>query len=53
VTRDELLTELRRCEVFSEDDEEVAHWDADKALLKFINDPEITEAFEAIRRWYA
>jgi len=37
----------------SSQDEEIAHIDADKALLAFIDDPEITEAFEAIHKWYA
>ena len=34
-------------------DEEIAHVKADEALLEFINDPEITEAFDAIEKWYA
>lgn len=34
-------------------DEEVAHADADKALLDYIDDPEITKAYEAIPKWYA
>jgi len=35
------------------DDLEVAHSNADEALLKFINDPEITKAFDNIDKWYA
>lgn len=34
-------------------DEEVAHDLADKALLEFINDPEVTELFNAIDKHYA
>lgn len=34
-------------------DEERAHVLADQALLEFINDREVTDAFEAIERWYA
>lgn len=34
-------------------DPEVDHRMADDALLTYINDPEITEAFHAIRKWYA
>ena len=45
----EFLIELNRLNF----DEEEAHVLADKALLKFINDPEVTEAFEDINKWYA
>lgn len=34
-------------------DQEGAHVRADEALLEYIDDPEITEAFEAIEKWYA
>lgn len=34
-------------------DPEDAHGSADEALLEFINDPEITEAFEMVPKWYA
>lgn len=34
-------------------DEEVQHIFADQALLDYINDPQITEAFSSIRKWYA
>lgn len=29
------------------------HPKADMALLEYINDPEITEAFKKVERWYA
>ena len=51
MTRDELLTTLNECAVG--DDLEVAHQKADEALLEFINDPEITAAFESWEKWYA
>ena len=35
------------------DDPESDHLDADKALLKYINDPEITKAFNDIKKWYS
>jgi len=35
------------------DDPEQAHIHADELLLKFINDKEISDAFEEIDRWYA
>lgn len=34
-------------------DEERAHGMADDLLLSFINDSEITNAFNAVKRWYA
>ena len=34
------------------DDPEGDHKDADRALLKYINDPEITKAFNDIKKWY-
>lgn len=34
-------------------DTEVDHCNADDALLEFINDPEITEAFNKTEKWYA
>lgn len=34
-------------------DTERAHKAADKALLAYIDDPEVTAAFTALERWYA
>lgn len=51
LTRDELLKELK--DLSGHYDAEVAHASADDLLLKFINDEEITAAFENIERWYA
>jgi len=34
-------------------DEEVCHLEADRALLAYINDTEITLAFDKIEKWYA
>ena len=53
MTRDELLACLERCRAMSNYDAEVAHGDADDALVAYINDPEITAVYEAIARWYA
>lgn len=50
MTKAELLEKLRACNT---GDEEVDHANADDALLEFINDPEVTVAFEAIDKWYA
>ena len=51
MTKDELLKILRDCA--KSDDPEIAHGDADEALLKFINDPQISAAFDLIEKWYA
>ena len=34
-------------------DQEMAHVDADDALLEFIGDEDITRAWNAIEKWYA
>jgi hypothetical protein len=46
-----LLAKLR--EAAASGDTEGGHLDADQALLGFINDAEITAAYEEIPRWYA
>lgn len=43
-----ILKELESCK-----DAEYAHGTADRFLIKYINDPEIAEAYENIERWYA
>lgn len=34
-------------------DIEIVHGNADAALLAYINDPEVTAAYEAVPKWYA
>lgn len=53
MTREELLKKLRELQTLSEDDEEIAHADADYALLEYIGDAEVSAAFSKIKRWYA
>lgn len=48
--RDELIEYLKGLKTI---DEEVAHLWADEALLDYIGDPEITEAFRAVPKYYA
>ena len=48
-----LLDLLRQISKREDYDEEVDHKDADGFLLQYIGDPEITEAYAAIRKWYA
>jgi len=51
MTRDELIATLRAC--IRNGDHEVAHADADEALIAFIGDAEITLLYEQIEKWYA
>jgi hypothetical protein len=53
-TRDGLLAYLRHLADYDAHDmaEDETHELADKALLSYIGDPEISEAFEAIDKWY-
>jgi hypothetical protein len=51
LSKNELLAILLLCQ--GNGDTEVAHSEADEALLRYINDPEITEAYERVDKWYA
>ena len=51
MNKEELLKALRALAGLR--DPESAHSEADHLLLTFIDDDEITEAFEAIPKWYA
>ena len=51
MNKKDLLKILKKCAANS--DCEMAHGDADDALLEFIGDPEIIDAFEKIEKWYA
>jgi hypothetical protein len=51
MSKEELLKKLK--ELATGGDPEGAHADADRLLLDFINDPAVTEAFDAIDKWYA
>lgn len=53
MTRDELLNKLEEIAARHGDDPENDHWDADVALLEFIDDVEITAAYNGIHKWYA
>lgn len=48
-----LRTELRRLHAISIADPEAGHIAADEALIAYINDPEVTEAFNRLDKWYA
>ena len=44
---------IRRQQVACEISDEQAHRDADAILIAYINDPDVTRAFEGIDWWYA
>ena len=51
MTRGKLLLILRAAK--ADTDTEGAHERADKALVAYINDDEITTAWESVPKWYA
>jgi hypothetical protein len=51
MTKEELLAKLRECQKGGDIEDD--HYEADQALLEFINDKDVTEAYEAIEKWYA
>lgn len=53
LTRDGLVDILKQCITLSQGDPDYAHGEADRALLNYINDKEITELFDNIIKWYA
>jgi hypothetical protein len=53
LTKTDLITRLNSIRELHGYDPERAHSEADGALLEFINDPTVTEAFDAIKKWYA
>ena len=55
MTKTKLINKLKELadQDEAESDPEMDHLKADDLLLGFINDPEITAAFGAVRKWYA
>lgn len=60
MTIDELIAKLKALSregkpprKFGEGDAGDDHIEADRILLAYINDPRVTEAFDAIEKWYA
>lgn len=52
MTKEELLKKLAEIKKY-DGDTEAAHGDADDALLEYINDEEISNAYNIIDKWYA
>lgn len=53
MTIKELIARLQAIEENLGNDEEVAHLEADSALLEYINDSDVTNAYDQIGKWYA
>ena len=53
MTKEELIAELKLLVEASWSDAEHAHSEADKLLLKFIDDEEVSEVFGEIEKYYA
>jgi hypothetical protein len=53
VTREELLARLGALYNNGEYDEEMAHFRADEALIAYINDADVSAAYNKIEKWYA
>jgi len=51
MSKEELIRKLS--ELQSSGDTEQAHSDADDLLVEYINDAEISEAYNAIDKWFA
>ncbi len=51
MTREELLAKITVLKGY--DNPQNAHIEADEALLEYINDVEISDAFYGIHKWYS
>jgi len=48
-----LLLRLKEAARLSEDDMELGHLEADKALIDYINNPKVEEAYDEVVKHYA
>lgn len=53
MTKPELLQQLEELKTLSIAEPDSAHSEADMVLLEYINDPDISEVFLNIKRWYS
>ena len=54
MTKEELVRILKKhAEDAKGGDKEMIHMNADDGLLEYIGDPEISKAFNKIKKWYA
>jgi len=52
MSKEELLKKLKALEEEIASDPEASHCLADSLLLEYIGDPEITQAYRKVDRWY-
>ncbi len=53
MTKNELIAKLIELINLNDDNPESNHYAADRLLLKFINDPDVTTTFDRIDKWYS
>jgi hypothetical protein len=53
MTKEELIEKLREIRAAHVGASEEGHYEADALLVEYINDPDITEAYNAIPKWFA
>ena len=53
MTKKQLVSKLKDIKEVHGKDPEGAHSHADNALLEYINDADVYEAFDDIEKWYA
>lgn len=53
MTKKDLIKKLHEIYASPEGDYEEMHVEADTALIEFIDDKEITKAYDRIGKWYA
>ena len=53
MTKDELVAEMQRIILANRVDPEASHAEVDDLLVQYINDPEVTELFDKMEKWYA
>lgn len=52
MSKEELILKLKKLSKETFDTESI-HFEADELLLKYINDNEISDAYNSINKWYA
>ena len=53
MNKEELIKELKKLTKYGDGDYEGGHGDADDLLVKYIDDAEITKAYDNVGKWYA
>ena len=54
MTKDELIAKLQMIALaWNGPSPEQGHVKADNAVLEYINDPEIKQAYDQVRKWYS